>query len=86
MWFRWTSEAAFNSWHATVVAGLGLPRIGVNALTGLPEPTKQGTTGYTQPTEVESDDWRAFVEPEVAAQFPHGLGVPSDEPQYEGLP
>lgn len=80
MWYRWTSQAAFDGWHDTVIAGLGLPRVGVNQRTGRPEPEKQQTTAYTQVERVGLRDWRASVEDEVAEQFADGLGVPSDPP------
>lgn len=79
-WYTWPSEALFDAWHAQVVAGLGLPRIGVNQATGQPQPDKQPTTAYTSVTEVSATDWRAPVGADVAAQFADGLGVLSTAP------
>jgi len=80
MWFKWTSRTAFDSWHETVIAGLHLPRVGVNQRTGNPEPDKQQTTAYTSVERVGLRDWRAPVEEDVAAEFADGLGVPSNPP------
>lgn len=80
MWFRWSSQSAFDGWHQTVIAGLGLPRVGINQRTGKPEPNKQQTTAYTEVQRVGLRDWRAAVGEDVAAEFADGLGVPSDPP------
>lgn len=80
MWYRWSSQSAFDGWHQTVIDGLGLPRVGVNQRTGRPQPDKQETTAYTQVQRVGLRDWRAPVAEDVAAAYPDGLGVPSDPP------
>lgn len=82
-WHTWPSKAAFDAWHATVVTGLGLPRIGHNAATGQPEPAKQQTTAYTAVVEVAVNDWRAPVGADIAAAYPDGLGAPSTAPPTE---
>ena len=79
-YYTWPTLETFNTWHNAVIDALGLPRIGVNAATGQPEPNKQQTTGYTTVTEVAADDWRAPVDPDIAAAHPDGLGTPSDPP------
>lgn len=79
-WYTWTSSAAFTAWHATVIAGLGLPRVGVNQQTGELEPDKQQTVAYTAVVEVGPADWRAIVGDDIAAAYSDGLGVPSDPP------
>ena len=80
MWYSWPTSAAFDNWHATVIAGLNLPRIGHNQATGQPEPQKQQTTAYTSIVEVTADDWRAPVADDIAAAYPDGLGTPTDPP------
>lgn len=79
-WYTWTTSAAFDAWHAQVVAGLNLPRVGHNQATGEPEPQKQQTTAYTAVTEVASDDWRAPVANSIAQAYPDGLGTPTEPP------
>ena len=82
-WYTWTSVAAFDVWHATVIAGLNLPRIGHNQATGQPEPSKQQTTAYTSIVEVAADDWRAPVANNIANTYTDGLGTPSEPPPVE---
>lgn len=85
-WYKWDAEPSFDAWEATVVAGLGMPWIGVNQATGQPEPDKQQTTDYTAATEVAPDDWRAPVDDAIAAAYPDGLGTPCDPPPEPPLP
>jgi hypothetical protein len=87
-WYTWPTEAAFDTWHSAVKAGLNLPRVGVNQATGSPEPDKCQTTEYTAVTEVAADDWRASVEDDVAAAYTDGLGSVSEAPPVdeEALP
>lgn len=80
MWFKWSSQSVFDGWHQTVIVGLDLPRVGVNAKTGDRRPDKQTTTAYTNVVRAGLRDWRAPVEPEIAERFPDGLGVPSEGP------
>jgi hypothetical protein len=79
-WYTWPSEVEFHLWHNNVVQALDLPRIGVNAATGLLDPSAQATTAYTEVTEVADGDWRAPVEQHVASDFADGLGVLSESP------
>ena len=79
-WYTWISVAAFNAWHDTVIAGLGLPWIGINQNTGQPEPSKQQTTAYTAVVEVSNVDWRAPVGDDIALAYAAGLGAPSTPP------
>lgn len=79
-WYTWSSLENFNSWHSSVIAGLGLPRIGYNSATGLPEPGKQMTTSYTEVTEVAENDWRAPVQQDIADIYLDGLGSLSTSP------
>lgn len=79
-WYLWPSEADFDAWHATVCIGLGIPHPGINDATGETDPDAQWTTAYTAAAEVAADDWRAIVEPDIAATYPDGLGTPCDPP------
>ena len=79
-WYRWSSQSSFDVWHQQVIADLGLPRVGVNAKTGEPQPDKQATTAYTSVVRAGLRDWRAPVEQEIAERFADGLGVPSEPP------
>jgi hypothetical protein len=79
-WYTWPTEAEFDVWHDGVVQALHLPRVGINAATGQPDPTAQATTAYTKVTEVAVGDWRAPVEQRVASDFAEGLGVLSEPP------
>lgn len=80
MWYRWTSQESFDAWHDAVCVALGIPHPNRNAATGEIDVDAQWTTAYTNVTEVAADDWRASVEDHVAADFPDGLGTPSDPP------
>jgi hypothetical protein len=87
MWHQWPDLEAFNAWHDTACAALGIPRPGRNAATGEVDVDAQWTTAYTLP--VVGEDVRAVVEPDVAALVPVGLGVPCDPPEPDvgdGLP
>lgn len=79
-WYTWNSQEEFNIWHEIVIHALNLPRVGVNALTGKPEPEKQQTTSYTSVMMVSETDWRAPVEDSVASSYPEGLGLLSEAP------
>lgn len=79
-WYTWPTQQAFDLWHAQVVAGLDLPRVGHNQATGEPQPAKQGTTAYTDVTEVAVNDWRAPVGEDIAAAYSDGLGTISTAP------
>lgn len=79
-WYTWPSEADFNTWHQTVIDGMGLPKVGFNAATGQPRPDAQMTTAYTAVTEVGADDWRAPVDIDIALSFSDGLGAESEAP------
>jgi hypothetical protein len=85
-WYSWPSQAEFDAWHEPVVQALHLPRVGINAATGQPNPTAQRTTAYTIAIEIAADDWRAQVEPTIAATFPNGLGTPTEPPPQPPLP
>ena len=85
-WYSWPSQADFDAWHEPVVQALHLPRVGINAATGQPDPTAQRTVRYTAALEVALDDWRAPVEPLVASEFPTGLGSLSEPPPQPPLP
>ena len=80
MWHLWPDLAAFDAWHTVTCGLLGIPHPGRNAATGELDPDAQWTTAYTQPVEVTATDWRAVVEPDIAALNPNGLGTPCDPP------
>ena len=80
MHYRWPSLAAFDAWHNTVCTALGIPYPNRNVATGEVDEDAQWTTAYTSVVEVAPDDWRALVDAEVAADFPTGLGTPSEAP------
>ena len=86
MHYRWNSHDDFVAWHDLVCAALGIPHPNRNAATGEIDYDAQWTTAYTTVTEVAADDWRAFVEDDIAAQVPDGLGVPSEPPSARPLP
>ena len=79
-WYSWPDLPSFDAWHATVCAGLGIPHPGYNEATGEIDTDAQWTTAYTAAVEVNPTDWRAVVEPDIAAAYPHGLGTPCDPP------
>ena len=85
-WYTWPTRGDFESWHAQVVAALGLPRIGRNQATGRPAPGKQPTTAYTDAVEVARGDWRAPVGYDIAATYTDGLGTPSTPPPTPDIP
>lgn len=80
MWYSWQSQQAFDVWHKTVCDGLGLPRPGYNEGTGELTPKAQWTLRYTEAIEVNPTDWRAYVQPEIATDYPNGLGAPTEPP------
>lgn len=80
MWYLWTSEDAFNIWHDSACAALGIPHPNRNAANGKVDESAQWTTAYTQPSVVSASDVRAVVEDYVAALLPDGLGSPCDPP------
>lgn len=86
MFYLWTSHTDFDAWHTTVCEALGIPHPNRNAATGELDVDAQWTTAYTEVTEVAGDDWRAYVEDDIAAQFPDGLGTPSDPPPSTPFP
>lgn len=86
MHYSWPSSEAFADWHDGVCRSLGIPHPNHNAATGVIDLNAQWTTAYTEAVEVASDDWRAFVEDDVAASHPIGLGVPCDPPPAPDLP
>lgn len=79
-WYTWTSIAAFDAWHATVIAGLNMPWIGVDQANHQPQPDKQQTTAYTAVTEVSNVDWRAPVAADIANTYTDGFGQPCEPP------
>jgi hypothetical protein len=81
MHYRWPDVQAFNAWHDSACAALGIPYPNRNAATGEIDDDAQWTTAYTQP--VVGEDVRAVVEPDVAALVPVGLGVPCDPPELD---
>jgi hypothetical protein len=85
-WYTWTTESAFDTWHATVISGLGMPWVGENQATGEPQPDKQLTTAYTACTEVAAGDWRAPVSDEIAANYSTGIGALSEAPPDPEIP
>ena len=80
MFYLWTSHTDFTAWHDTVCTGLDIPHPNRNSATGEIDDDAQWTTAYTEAVEVAVDDWRAFVEDDIATQFPDGIGTPSDPP------
>lgn len=85
MWYLWPTLEAFDAWHDSVCASLGIPHPNRNVATGEIDLDAEWTTAYTGVVEIAPDDWRAFVEPDVAATHPDGLGVPCDPPRPLGL-
>jgi len=81
MWYSWADISAFNVWHDAACAALGIPHPNRNAKTGQVDESAQWTTAYTEP--IVGDDVRAYVEADVAALVPEGLGVPCDPPAVE---
>jgi hypothetical protein len=79
-WYAWPTEDDFDAWHTSAKAALGIPYPGVNQATGEVDESAQWTTAYTDVIEVVADDWRAYVEADVAALVPDGLGTPCDPP------
>jgi hypothetical protein len=80
MYYRWNSHTDFAAWHDTVCVARGIPHPNRNVATGEIDYDAQWTTAYTEAVEVAVNDWRAFVEDDIATQFPEGLGTPSDPP------
>lgn len=80
MYYSWPTREKFDAWHAGVCNALRIPHPNSNTATGQIDIFAQWTTAYTEVTEVMVDDWRAFVEPDVAAAHSDGLGVPCDPP------
>lgn len=67
-YYEWNTRTDFDQWHDALCASLGYPLIGTNQATGLPDPTAQMTTAYTQAIEVEGK-WIASVEDEYANEL-----------------
>jgi hypothetical protein len=86
MWRRWESVAAFDAWHASAKAALGIPRPGINQATGEVDDEAQWTTACTTVVRVAADDWRAFVEESVAELVPDSLGALCDPPPSPEFP
>jgi len=86
MHYRWNSHTDFTAWHDIVCSALGIPYPNRNAASGEIDYQAQWTTAYTEVIQVAADDWRAFVEDDIAGQFPVGLGVLSDPPPSPSLP
>ena len=80
MWYSWLTVGAFDAWHTATCTLLGIPHPGRNAATGEIDESAQWTTAYTTAVEVTPTDWRAVVEPDIAALNPDGLGTPCDPP------
>jgi len=60
-----TTEAAAEAAQAQVATNMGLPRVGVNAATGLPEPNATRTTAWaTVQKKWEEDKWYFSKPPE----------------------
>ena len=60
-----TTEAAAEAAQAQVATNMGLPRVGVNAATGLPEPSATRTTAWaTVQKKWEEDKWYFSKPPE----------------------
>jgi hypothetical protein len=83
MYYRWNSYADFSAWHNTVCAGLGIPHPNRNEASGEIDDDAQWTTAYTEAVEVAADDWQAYVEDDIATQYPDGLGTPVVETMIE---
>lgn len=86
MYYRWNSHTDFTMWHDTVCVALGIPHPNSNGATGEIDYDAQWTTAYTEAVQVATDDWRAYVEDEISAQFPSGLGTPSEPPPSISFP
>lgn len=74
MWYLWPTLEAFEAWHDSVCASLGIPHPNRNVATGELDLDAEWTTSYTDVTQVQ-DGWFAFVDPEVALANPDGLGA-----------
>lgn len=85
-WYLWTSHEDFSAWHEVTCAALGIPHPNRNAATGQIDYEAQWTTAYTKVIEVAVNDWRAFVEDDIATQFTNGLGTPSYPPPSAPFP
>lgn len=79
-WRKWSSEAAFDPWHADAMSTLGIPHPGRNQATGEVDESAAWTTAYTEVVQVATNDWRAPVGDDVAELVPDGLGTPCNPP------
>lgn len=79
-WRSWESETKFNEWHNAVCANLGIPYPNRNSATGEIDESATWTTAYTSFVQVSSNDYRAFVDEEVAINNPNGLGILCERP------
>ena len=80
IWFSWKSLEDFNLWHNNVMKELKIPKHGVNQKTNKIDELSEPTTKYTDLIKVDKNDFRAFVEEEIANQFKNNLGEPSESP------
>ena len=78
MWWRFNSLEAFDAWHVGVCEAAGLPRPGVNQLTGEVEPDAQWTTGVAIGLVQPDGSVVAFIPSPWAT--PTGA-VPADAPE-----
>lgn len=79
-WYKWITVADFDAWHDEVKTALNYPIAAVN-IEG--EPTDaQATTDYTAIIEVSDQDYRAWVDDEIAI-ISDKIGIQSEQPIFE---
>lgn len=78
MYYSWETEEAFEAWHSTAKAALGIPRASRNFKTGDVDISAAWTVEYTQLKTDDNGVLFAKVEDEVAANLSEGLGTPHD--------
>lgn len=80
MWYSFVSFDNFSIWHDSVCTGLGIPHPCVNAATGEIDENSQWVEAYTNVIEISENDWRAFIENDIAVNYSDGIGAPCDAP------
>jgi len=85
-WYSWESEEKFNVWHNVVCLSMGIPYPNSNLATGEIDLSATWTTAYTSLVKVSPNDYRAFVDEDVAINNPNSLGILCDESPQDLLP
>ena len=78
MYYTWESQEAFDAWHSSAKAALGIPRANRNSKTGDVDTSAAWTVEYTQLQTDDNGVLFAKVEDEVANNLPEGLGTPHE--------